>query len=238
MKPFFKFVIILVALLSRPAANAGTVHGPPPVPITFFDKGEDSLAINDWWNRPANPIIDLKVPRDQVICFGIHTVQNRVLKLSAQLFPLYPKETRAVRLEIKKDGAWSEIARQPVNDLGWSATFRIENWDETRDVSYRLRHGENASYEGTIRRNPADKDEITIAALSCNSNRDRGLRPEYSRNINHQNPDLVFFAGDQSYDHKEHTAAWLKFGLAFRETFRHRPCVTIPDDHDIGQGNL
>ena len=62
-----------------------------------------------------------------------------------------------------------------------------------------------------------------MAALSCNSNRDRGLRPEYSRNINHQNPDLVFFAADQSYDHQEHTAAWLKFGLAFRETFRHRP---------------
>ncbi len=77
-----------------------------------------------------------------------------------------------------------------------------------------------------------------LAALSCNSNKDRGLREEYTRNIKHQDPDLVFFAGDQSYDHKEHTAAWLKFGLAFREIFRNRPCITIPDDHDIGQGNL
>ena len=32
--------------------------------------------------------------------------------------------------------------------------------------------------------------------------------------------------------------AWLKFGLQFRELFRNRPCITIPDDHDIGQGNL
>ena len=49
---------------------------------------------------------------------------------------------------------------------------------------------------------------------------------------------MVFFAGDQSYDHTEHTAAWLKFGLQFRQIFRNRPCITIPDDHDIGQGNL
>jgi len=58
------------------------------------------------------------------------------------------------------------------------------------------------------------------------------------RNLRAQDPDLLFFAGDQSYDHREHTAAWLKFGLQFRDVFRDRPCVTIPDDHDIGQPNL
>ena len=74
--------------------------------------------------------------------------------------------------------------------------------------------------------------------LSCNSNKDRGPRDNYVRNINYHDPDLLFFAGDQSYDHKEHTAAWLKFGMQFRDVFRNRPCITIPDDHDIGQGNL
>ena len=77
-----------------------------------------------------------------------------------------------------------------------------------------------------------------MAAFSCNSNKDRGDRDNYIRNINHIDPDILFFAGDQSYDHKEHTAAWLKFGMQFREIFRDRPCITIPDDHDIGQGNL
>jgi len=77
-----------------------------------------------------------------------------------------------------------------------------------------------------------------LAAFSCNSNKDRGMREHYIRNVRHHNPDLLFFAGDQSYDHKEHTAAWLKFGLQFRELFKDRPCITIPDDHDIGQGNL
>jgi len=227
--------IILLAAL--PIGLAAEDHGEPPV-RTIFEKGEDSLCVNDWWNRKNSEIIDLKVPRDQVISFGIYTVHGGVLKLSAQLYPLYPKETREVRLEIRKDGEWKELARQNVNDLGWSTTFRVAEWDGSTDVPYRLLHGDAASFEGLIRKSPDAKDEIVVAALNCNSNRDRDLRPEFVRNINHQDPDLVFFAGDQSYDHKEHTAAWLKFGLAFREIFRKRPCITIPDDHDIGQGNL
>lgn len=198
----------------------------------------DTLAINDWWNRQDNPIIDLKISRDSVIAFGLYTVSNGTLKLSAQLYPLYPEESRMVRLEIEENGNWKEIQTQKVNDLGWSALFRIEGWDDTNDVKYRLRHGANARFEGLIRKDPKEKKEIVLAALSCNSNKDRGLRENYVHNINHQDPDLIFFAGDQSYDHTEHTAAWLKFGLQFKETFRNRPCITIPDDHDIGQGNL
>jgi len=209
----------------------------PPVRAPF-QKGEDSLCVNDWWNRTDNPIIDLKVPRDEVVCFGIYTVHNNILKLSAQLFPLYPDETRTVRLEIRKWYGWKEIARQNVNDIGWSTTFRIEDWNSRKDTRYRLLHGLEASFEGTIRKDPGDQDVITVASLNCNSKRDRGLRREYTRNINHQDPDLVFFAGDQSYDHREHTAAWLKFGLQFRDIFRHRPAITIPDDHDVGQANL
>ena len=229
--------LVLLALVAGAVTAPASEHGEPPIRAPFKKK-EDSLAVNDWWNRPANPIINLKVPRDEVVAFGIYTVHDRVLKLSAQLYPLYPGESREVRLEIEDQGTWQETARQPVNDIGWSTTFRVVDWDDTRDVKYRLRHGDRAMFEGVVRKNPREKDEIVVAALTCNSNKDRGLRPEYTRNINHQDPDLVFFAGDQSYDHTEHTAAWLKFGLCFREIFRNRPCVSIPDDHDIGQGNL
>jgi hypothetical protein len=207
-----------------------------PVQAPFEDL--DTLATNDWWNRGSSGIIDMKVPRDEVLAFGMYTVANRTLKMTAQLFPLYPDETRKVRLEIKEGNKWGEVQTAEVNDLGWSAQFRIEDWDDTQDVLYRLRHGEEAIFEGLIRKDPIDKDEITLAAFSCNSNKDRGMRENYVRNVNHQNPDLLFFAGDQSYDHKEHTAAWLKFGIQFRDLFRNRPCITIPDDHDIGQGNL
>lgn len=208
----------------------------PPV-IAPFDK-VDTLCINDWWNRKPSEIIKLDVPRKEVVAFGIYTISNHTLKLTAQLFPLYPAETRTVRLEVRTDGTWSEIRKQEVNDLGWSTCFRIENWDTKKDVAYRLRHGKESLFEGLIRKDPSDKSEIVLAAFSCNSNKDRGSRENYVRNVNHQDPDLLFFAGDQSYDHKEHTAAWLKFGTQFRDLFRTRPCLTIPDDHDIGQGNL
>ncbi len=208
----------------------------PPVIAPFSEV--DTLAINDWWNRGDSPIINLKVGRDSVVAFGLYTVSNNTLKLSAQLYPLYPEETREVRLEVMKNGQWAEVQKQSINDLGWSALFRIDNWDSSKDVAYRIRHGAAAFFEGSIRKDPKDKDQIVLAALSCNSNKDRGMREHYVHNINYQNPDLIFFAGDQSYDHTEHTAAWLKFGLQFRETFRNRPCITIPDDHDIGQGNL
>lgn len=208
----------------------------PPVPAPF--EGLDTLATNDWWNRAASRIIDIKVDRKDVIAFGIYTVSNNVLKLTAQLFPLYPYETREVDLEINEDDRWKKIQTREVNDLGWSALFRVENWDDTRDVRYRLVHGDEATFEGLIRKDPKEKEEIVMVGLSCNSNKDRGMREEFVRNINHQDPDLVFFSGDQSYDHTEHTAAWLKFGLQFRDVFRQRPCITIPDDHDIGQGNL
>lgn len=207
-----------------------------PLPSPF--KNIDTLATNDWWNRAPNEIINLKVNRDSVVAFGLYTVHAHVLKLTAQLFPLYPNESRTISLALYQDGKWKVVQRQNVNELGWSALFRIEDWDHSKDTKYRITHGERAYFEGTIRKNPDYKNEIVMAALSCNSNRDRGLREYYVRNINYQDPDLIFFAGDQSYDHTEHTAAWLKFGLQFRETFRNRPCITIPDDHDIGQGNL
>ena len=198
----------------------------------------DILSTNDWWKRGVSKIIDMKVDRDKVIAFGIYTTSNNTLKLSAQLFPLYPKETRSVTLAIYQNDRWEQLQTQEVNELGWSAQFRIENWDMNQSFRYKLLHGPSASFEGLIRKDPINKKEIKLAALSCNSNKDRGDRENYVNNINALDPDLLFFGGDQSYDHKEHTAAWLKFGLQFRDVFRTRPAITIPDDHDIGQGNL
>jgi hypothetical protein len=229
-------ILILFALACACSSSKDETKTQGWVPAPFGDL--DTLAINDWWNRGENLIVNMHVDRKDVIAFGIYTVSNNTLKLSAQFFPLYPDETRMVRLEIDDDGIWKEIQQQEINDIGWSALFRVEGWNQTRDVPYRLRHGSDALFEGLIRRDPVDKNEIVVAALSCNSNKDRGPRDRYVKNINYQDPDLVFFAGDQSYDHKEHTAAWLKFGMQFREIFRERPCITIPDDHDIGQGNI
>jgi hypothetical protein len=230
-----KLLLPIITLILSLALACNKVMEPPVIaPFT----GLDTICTNDWWNRAPNPIHNVKVERDRVVAFGLYTVSKGTLKLSAQLYPLFPDETRIVRLEVERDGQWQEIATAKVNDLGWSALFRVENWDATKDVAYRLRHGKKAMYQGLIRHDPVEKDQIVVAAFSCSSNKDRGDRLSYMRNVEYLDPDLVFYAGDQSYDHTEHTASWLLFGSQFGETFRNRPCIAIPDDHDIGQPNL
>ena len=198
----------------------------------------EKLCTGEWWKTEKNRILNLHVERDQVIAFALYTHDHGVLKLTAQLFPLYSDESLEVRLELKRDEQWRQVSAQDVKPLGWNTLFRIEDWDNTSDVPYRLRHGDKAVYEGLIRHDPIEKDVITIAAFSCDSPRGEVSREAYPRNVNHQDPDLVFFAGDQTYYHKEHTAGWLTWGMKYRETFRNRPVITIPDDHDVGQPNL
>ncbi len=211
----------------------------------------DSLATGEWWvaktkmpgkgkakGGGASKPPSMDVPREDVVAFALYTYQAGVLKMTAQLFPLKPGEVREARLEVQRDGAWKEVAKAEVLYPGWDVHFRVEGWDASAAVPYRVRHGERAMFEGLIRRDPVDQEEIVIANMSCNSSRTTGLRPEIIDNLKAQNPDVLFFAGDQTYRHTEHTAGWIEFGLQFREIMRDRPTICIPDDHDVGHPNL
>ena len=103
----------------------------------------------------------------------------------------------------------------------------MKQWDHGRDFPYRVTHPLGAKFEGTIRRDPIAKKEIVVAAFTGNSNSDRSLREDIVANVKAQDPDLLFFSGDQSYDHRAHTAAWLLFRSAVR-----RDRQGSPDDHD------
>jgi len=190
----------------------------------------------------ANLLEIPKVARDQVICFALYTVHANVLKLTAQFYPLEEGEPRTARLEVRDGETWREVARAEIITPGWTAPFRVENWDMTRQVAYRVRHGESAVYEGTIRKNPVDKREIVMAAFTGNS-----IYPGHGgdipkrdivENLQRIQPDLLFFSGDQVYDHNRHYAYWLKFGRDFGDAIRNVPTVTLPDDHDVGHANL
>ena len=236
--------------LSSVAAFATLFILPCPLRAASAFPGErganlDTYTREDIWEKewPDGPRHFLgrfvkDVPRDELVAFALYTHQDGILKMTAQLFPLQPDEPRDVRLELKRNDAWEEVATARVAYPGWHAHFRLDDWDGTKDVPYRVRHGENSTFEGLIRKDPRGKDVIVVASLSCNSSQDRGGRDLIVANLKHQDPDLLFFAGDQSYDHREHTAAWLLFGRQFAEILRDRPVITIPDDHDIGQGNL
>lgn len=191
--------------------------------------------------RP-NPLAIPEVARDKVICFALYTVHDGVLKLTAQLYPLKDGESRTLRLEAKRGGRWTEVARAEIVNPGWTAPFRVEKWDMTKQVPYRVRHSGGAVYEGIIRADPVEKNEIVVAAFTGNS-----IYPGHGgdipktdivENLKRIKPDLLFFSGDQVYDHNRHYAYWLKFGRDFGEAIRNTPTITIPDDHDVGMANI
>jgi hypothetical protein len=239
---FLRLCAIAAWLCGVPVSQAAETAPEPAQPFGEDFPKLDSLASGEWWKKPvpkgANAPPPMDVPRDEVVAFAVYTQDRGVLKLTAQLYPLKPDEPREAWLELQKDGEWVEAARSPVLYPGWSAHFRIENWDASQSVPYRVRHGAAAEFTGLIRRDPADKDEIVVANMSCNSSRTTGARAEIVDNLLAQDPDLLFFAGDQTYRHTEHTAGWIEFGLQFRDVMRDRPTVTIPDDHDVGHPNL
>ncbi|MHC4519713.1 MAG: hypothetical protein ACYTAS_14080, partial [Planctomycetota bacterium] len=182
------------------------------------------------------------VTRDKVICFALYTVQDNVMKMTAQLYPLREGEDRTVRLEIGGNGRWQRVAESPIVERGWTAHFRVEDWDSTRDMAYRLRHGEAAEYTGIVRKDPVDKETIVVAAFTGNSiypgHGGDIAKTDIINNLKKVKPDLLFFSGDQVYDHHNHYPYWLRFGRDFGEIIRNTPTVTIPDDHDVGQANI
>ncbi len=183
-----------------------------------------------------------EVPREGRICFALYTVHNDLLKLTAQLYPLGNVDEIQAHLEIEENGEWQRIATTDILYPGFTAPFRVMNWDSTRDIRYRVVHQDAAIYRGMIRKDPIEKEEIVVAAFTGNS-----IYPGHGGdipktdivdNLKKIRPDLLFFSGDQVYDHSRHLAAWLQFGRDFGEIIGTTPAVCIPDDHDVGMYNL
>ena len=122
-----------------------------------------------------------EVEKKDVICFALYTVSDGTLKLTAQLYPLAEDDTKEVRLEIEKEGRWVEVAKVNAIDPGWTAPFRVDNWDDSKEAKYRVAHGDEATYEGIIRKNPVDKDEILVAGFTGNS-----IHPTHGGDISRQ----------------------------------------------------
>ncbi len=195
------------------------------------------------------------------ILFSQYTLSRKILKLTVQMAPVCPQDDRSVKLQIREPGSgWRTISRAVIEPLSRTAAFRIEEWDDSRDVPYRLVYhyvgpgGERNTdcYSGTFRRNPVQKTEIVVAAFTGNQDY---MFPNASlvRSVRYQDPDLLFFSGDQIYEnvggygtHRQplsiatldYLRKWIIFGWAFRDLMRDRPCITIPDDHDVYQGNI
>lgn len=175
------------------------------------------------------------------VCFALYTVHENTLKLTAQFYPVTNYNPFRASLEIKNGNDWEIIQESEIVYPGYTAQFRVENWDDTQQKEYRILYNKKANYQGVIKQNPKNKDEIVMAAFSCWSTHLKhggsGAK-DIVENLKKINPDILFFAGDQVYDHSNHYGNWLKFGEVFGEVIKNTPTISIPDDHDVGQGNI
>jgi alkaline phosphatase D len=195
------------------------------------------------------------------ILYAMHTLSRGILNLTAQMPPLGAKETKSLRLDAKDaEGRWQKTANATINPLSRTATFSIEGWDDTRDVSYRIafedrkRDGSSKEkyFEGIIRTDPKEKRDIVVAGFT--GNKDTAFpNTKLVKNVGIVNPDVLFFSGDQIYEdvggygiHRNPVdLAVLNYlrkiylwGWAFRDLMRDRPTIALPDDHDVYQGNI
>ena len=196
------------------------------------------------------------------VLFTQYTLSRGVLKLKAQMAPV-GNGCRVVALEVKNPatGGWRQIDEAVIDPLARTATFRVSNWDDTRDTPYRVVYplisagGEMVDhyFTGTIRKDPRDKEEIVVAAFTGNN--DFGFpHADIVRYVSFHKPDLLAFTGDNIYERVggygalrvkdvnlatlDYLRKWYMFGWEYRELLKDIPSVSIPDDHDVFHGNI
>ena len=196
------------------------------------------------------------------VLWAQYTLSRGVMKMTAQMPPMGQADSNIVRLEIRKQpaGPWTQIAKAKIHPDARTATFRVADWDDTRDVPYRAAYsligadGKPADHYwwGTVRRDPVDKPRIVVAAFTGNA--DYAFPDlQLNKHVLVHDPDLLFFSGDNIYENSGgygtvrkpvdeailgYLRKWYYFGWSHRELLRDRPCISIPDDHDVYQGNL
>ena len=220
------------------------------VPSAWFDDLELSgPGITAYPERAFGPVL-----------FAQYTLSRGILKMTAQMPPVGPQDGQKAVLQVKKDNGWQEIATAPIDADARTATFRLEGWDDTKDTPYHIVYdlatGKEKTreyvYEGMIRKDPRDREEIVVAAFTGNS--DVGFpNSEVTEAIQKINPDLLFFSGDQIYEivggygvqaqpldkaMLDYLRKWYLYGWEYGDLLRNIPSVVIPDDHDVFHGNL
>ena len=188
-----------------------------------------------------------------------YTLHRGVMKMTAQISPLGKRNEEKAHLELLLEGKWKRVQSSAIHEYASTAHFRMENWNDSGPVPFRVVFQDGnkmGEWKGTIRKDPRNKNTIKLAAMSCM--KDGAFPNQYlQQNILAQNPDILFFAGDQLYESNggysivraskiEDVARaslnylpkyWI-FGWSFRDAMKDRPSIVIPDDHDVYHGNI
>ncbi|MDA1028547.1 MAG: alkaline phosphatase D family protein [Bacteroidetes bacterium] len=197
-----------------------------------------------------------------------YTVSEGILKMTAQMGPLGPDDAKVADLQIQQGSTWKTIASGELDTNGYTIGFRVEDWTEPADTPFRVMYSlwEGPTpvthyYDGTIH-SQISGDEFVLAALNCQhiAGGDGSWTHEnfwwphadMADAVAYHKADMYFFAGDQIYEGGlegivrapadtailDYLSHWNRFLWAFGDLTRHRPTVTIPDDHDVYHGNV
>lgn len=190
------------------------------------------------------------------IMWSQYTISKNILRLQAQLAPFdYPVLAQlTIRSLDNKKKYQTRSARS--DKLSRTVRFTIFNWDSKQGWNYAVQVkvlNRLHTWKGFIRQEPFLYKPFKVAAFSC----DHGYLFPQDDIVNHvrkQNPDFLFFAGDQIYESfgdfrveqfanveiamLDFLQKWYLFGWVWRRELATRPSVIIPDDHDVFQGNL
>ncbi|MCK0157157.1 alkaline phosphatase D family protein [Cellulophaga sp. F20128] len=222
-------------------------------------KSDEFVGFSDWKITGD----DLYVNEEQLfgpVCFAQYTLHQNKLKITAQLAPIEQIKGHKVVLQFKENGVWGTRATKTIEHIGRAVNFAIEDWNATKDTPYRVsvelplkNEIHQYTYDGTIAKEPVDKEEVSAAVFSCNMHYGFPDTDVYD-NVSKLNPDIILFLGDQFYEGTGGFGAqrtgdiddlclgylrkWMMFGWSYRELFRHKPCAIIPDDHDVYHGNV
>lgn len=225
----------------------------------FEEEAADGLVCTfDKWELLGNKVIKNEAQIFGPLCFTQYTRQKNLVKLTAQLCPVPLPST--VRFEVKQGENWKLVQKAEVQYPSYTAQFRFDEWKYEKSVPFRVayeiqykdRSVKAYYWNGTIAREPSEKDAIKAFVGSCNH--DMGFPDQdIVAYASMHEPDLVMFLGDQFYEinghfgfqkaplekaYLDYLRKWYMFGWSYRELFQHVPVVNLPDDHDVFQGNL
>lgn len=182
-----------------------------------------------------------------------------VLKISALTPPLGEADNNTVELQVDRNGTWKSLGHAGLDPDAWVATFRVSNWDEKEEHSYRLVYQDKrtdktvrvAYWGGKIKANPSGRP-LRLGALTCQNHYGFPYEPVVE-NLLRLDPDMLYFSGDQIYESHggfglirepaepailNYLRKFYMFGWSFREALKDSPTVCLADDHDVFQGNI
>ena len=229
----------------------------------FSELGRNNNIPSCWfneWQASGSKLRNYPERTFGPVLFSQYTLSRGILKMAAQMPPVGDNDGKEVNLQILNGSDWKIIGSAKIDPMSRTANFKVENWDNTKDINYRLvyalKTGEQEftsfDYNGTIRKEPLNKKEIVVAGFTGNS--DLGFpNNDLTEAIKFHDPDLLYFSGDQIYEGVggfgvqrapinkatlDYLRKWYLYGWEYGDLLKDRPSVSIPDDHDVYHGNI